>query len=125
MTSERGRKSWIIADGYIPPYSHTTGRELLSHEAFCILNTSDKDAHVNVTIFFADREPVGPFRLTVHARRTLHTRFNDLSDPERIPLGVDYSALIESDVKIVVQQTRLDSRQTENALMTTIAYPCD
>jgi hypothetical protein len=30
--------------------------------------------------------------------------------------------VIESDVPVVVQHTRLDSRQAENALMTTIAF---
>jgi hypothetical protein len=31
--------------------------------------------------------------------------------------------VIRSDVPIVVQHTRLDSRQAENALLTTVAYP--
>lgn len=52
MNHPMGRKKWAIPEGYIPPYSTTTGRELLSHEAFCILNTSDQEAHVKVTIFF-------------------------------------------------------------------------
>ena len=30
--------------------------------------------------------------------------------------------MIESDVPIVVQHTRLDSRQAENALFSTVAY---
>ena len=55
-------------------------------------------------------------------RRTLHLRFNDLQEPEPIPLGVDYASVIESDVPIVVQHTRLDSRQPANALLSTIAY---
>jgi hypothetical protein len=45
-------------------------------------------------------------------------------DPQRRP-DTPYSSLIESDVAIVVQHTRLDSRQVENALLTTIAFPCD
>jgi hypothetical protein len=61
--------------------------------------------------------------LTVPARRTKHVRFNNLTDPEPIPKDADYASLIESDVPIVVQRTRLDSRQLENALITTIAYP--
>ena len=73
-------------------------------------------------MFFADREPAGPYRVTVPARRTKHVRFNDLSDPEPIPRDTDYASLIESDVPIVVQHTRLDSRQAENALLSTIAY---
>jgi hypothetical protein len=49
-------------------------------------------------------------------------RFNDLHDPEPIPKETDYASVIESDVPIVVQHTRLDSRQSELALMSTVAY---
>ncbi|HWO56533.1 MAG TPA: sensory rhodopsin transducer, partial [bacterium] len=66
--------------------------------------------------------PAGPYEVTVPARRTRHIRFNDLKEPEPIPLDTDFASVIESDVPIVVQHTRLDSRQAENALMTTIAY---
>lgn len=125
MRNSIGRKNWVIPEGYIPTYSNSTGRELLSHEAVCILNASDLDAHVNITIFFSDQEPVGPYQIIVPARRTKHLRFNDLENPKPIPKGVDYSSLIESDVEIVVQHTRLDSRQAANALMTTIAFACD
>jgi hypothetical protein len=70
----------------------------------------------------SDCDPVGRYRATVPARRTRHVRFNDLSDPEPIPLATDYASTITSDVPIVVQHTRLDSRQSENALITTIAF---
>jgi hypothetical protein len=119
-----GHKCWAIPEGYIPPYSHTTGREMLSHETACILNASDQDAHVEITIFYSDKEPVGPYRITIPARRTKHVRFNDLNDPLPIPKGTDYASVIVSDIEIVVQHTRLDSRQAENALMTTIAFGC-
>jgi hypothetical protein len=52
-------------------------------------------------------------------------RFNDLDDPEPIPRDTDYASVIESDVPVVVQHTRLDSRQADNALITTIAYADD
>ena len=42
---------------------------------------------------------------------------------EPVPLGTDYAAVIESDVPVVVQHTRLDSRQAANTIMTTIAFP--
>jgi hypothetical protein len=96
---------------------------MTSHETICVLNTGDRDAQVMVTIYFADQEPVGPYRFTVAARRTRHVRFNDLTDPAPVPRDTDYASLIESDVPVVVQHTRLDSRQAENALITTIAYP--
>lgn len=95
---------------------------MTSHETACILNTSDADARVAITLYFTDRAPVGPYHITVPARRTRHLRFNDLEDPESVPTETDYASVIESNVPIVVQHTRLDSRQAENALLTTMAY---
>jgi len=117
-----GCRQWAIADGYIPGWSHGPEPECISHEALCFLNASDQEARVELTIFFSNRGPAGPYRLIVPARRTKHLRLNDLTDPEPIPRGVDYASLIESDVPVVVQHTRLDSRQAENALLSTIAY---
>lgn len=119
-----GRKVWAIAEGYIPGWSHGSG-DMISHEAACILNATDQDAHIEITIYYHDREPAGPYKVTVPARRTTHLRFNDLGDPEPIPHAKDYSSVIVSDVPIVVQHTRLDSRQAENALITTIAFASD
>ncbi len=95
---------------------------MTSHETVCLLNAGDRVANVSLTIFYADREPAGPYRVTVPPRRTLHLRFNDLTDPEPIPRDTDYASVIESDEPIVVQHTRLDSRQADNALITTIAF---
>lgn len=120
-----GRKHWAIAEGYIPAWSHGPEPEMTSHETACLLNTNYEDAHVELTIFFKDREPAGPYRVTVAARRTLHLRFNNLTDPEPIPKGTDYACTIDSDLPIVVQHTRLDSRQAETALITTMAFPGD
>jgi len=123
MSKDVGVRDWVIAEGYIPPESHGPEPEMTSHEAVCLLNTSDQDAHVEITIYYEKREPVGPYHVTVPARRTRHLRFNDLREPEIIPRGVGYSSLIRSDVPIVAQHTRLDSRQAANALLSTIAYP--
>lgn len=122
MPEPIGRRRWAIAEGYLPTWSHGPEPEMASHETACLLNVSDSDAHVEITVFFAGREPAGPYRVTVPARRTLHQRFDDLESPESLPRGTDFAALIESDEPIVVQHTRLDSRQAENALLSTIAY---
>jgi hypothetical protein len=118
-----GATTWVIAEGYLPMTSTGPQPEMLSHETACILNTGDRDAHVEITVFSSDREPLGPYELVVPARRTVHQRFNDLADPEPVPRGADYASVITSDVPIVVQHTRLDSRQPANALLSTIAYP--
>ena len=122
MNGAIGKKKWAIAEGYIPSWSNGPEPEFLSHETACILNTSDQDAHVEITVFFSDRDPAGPYKITVPAKRTKHIRFNELKDPEPVPTGKDYASLITSDVPVVVQHTRLDSRQAENALISTIAY---
>jgi hypothetical protein len=125
MDQPVGRRRWAIAEGYIPETSHGPEPAMTSHETACLLNAGPADAHVRIQVFFTDREPAGPYRVTVPARRTRHVRFNDLRDPEPIPRGRDYASLIDSDVPIVVQHTRLDSRQAENALITTMAFPAD
>jgi hypothetical protein len=117
-----GQKRWAIAEGYIPSQSSFSDPALQSHETACILNAGDKTAHVRITVFFADREPVGPFLVTVAARRTLHLRLNDLDKPEPIPRDTPYSSVFDSDVPIIVQHTRLDSRHAEVSLLSTIAY---
>lgn len=120
-----GSRRWVIAEGYIPEGSMVNADErFISHETACILNTGDKDVDLSITLFFSDRDPVGPYRMTVGARRTLHLRFNDLEDPEPVPRGNDYASVIESSSPVVVQHTRLDSRAAEVSLMTTMAYPC-
>lgn len=123
--SALGRRRWVIAEGYIPPGSHGEKPQLESHETACILNTSTRDADVAITVYFDDREPAGPYRFTVPARRTRHVRFNNLKEPEAIPKDTDFASVIESDVPVVVQHSRLDSRQAELALLTTLAYPAD
>jgi hypothetical protein len=125
MNRHVGHKIWAIAEGYIPGQSTGTSRELMSHETASILNAGPSDAHISITIYFGDRSPAGPYRFTVGAERTRHVRFNDLADPEPIPRNTDYSSIIESDVPVVVQHTRLDSRQPALALLSTMAYPVD
>jgi len=49
-----GRKHWTIAEGHIPSQSSFLDRALVSHETARILNAGDSDAHVALTIFFAD-----------------------------------------------------------------------
>ena len=125
MADPIGRTRWAIAEGYIPSRSHGPEPQMTSHETACLLNPNDRDAHVAITVFFADRAPAGPYRVTVPARRTRHVRFNQLDDPEPIPQDTDYASVLESDVPVVVQHTRLDSRQAELALISTVAFAAD
>jgi len=118
-----GQRRWAIAEGYIPPDStHGDDPRLVSHETACLLNANRCDAHVAITLYFSDRDPAGPYRVTVPPQRTLHVRFNDLRDPAPVPRDTPYASVIEADVPVVVQHTRLDTRQPALALLSTIAH---
>lgn len=117
-----GHKRWVIADGYIPLASTETSQKLISRDVMCILDRDVQDAHILVMLIFSVRESVGPYRFIVNASRTEHVRFIELTDPESVPHNTDYASIIESDVPIVEQHTRLDSHRAL-ALMTTMTYP--
>lgn len=117
-----GRTTWAIAEGYIPRESTGPFPEMESHETVCLLNAGEKEARVEIMIYFSDADPLGPFVERVPPKRTRHIRFNNLTDPGVVPKGVDFASTITSSEPIVVQHTRLDSRQAENALLSTIAF---
>ncbi len=74
MPMNIGKKHWAIAEGWIPSWSHGPEPEFTSHETACILNASDTEAHIEITIYYTDRDPVGPYKITVpgqHSRRTV------------------------------------------------------
>lgn len=119
--ADKGHRTWYIPDGYIPERS---SGELLSHESICVLNCGDHDARVWITVYFEDREPMERMEAIVPAKRTKHIRTDSLRCGERrIPAGVPYAIEVESDVPIIVQYSRLDATQAENALMSVIAWP--
>lgn len=117
-----GSREWVVAEGYIPKDGVRGDSRLEPHEALCIVNTGPSDANLELTVFFADRDPAGPYRVKVPSRRTLHLRTSDLEDPEPIPRDTDYSVMILSDREVVVQHSRLDSRRGSLALLSTLAY---
>ena len=120
-----GHRVWAIPEVYIPGRSFSQKPDLVSHEAACILNASDQAASIELTLYFEDREPAGPYRFAVEPRRTRHLRFNDLVDPEPVPRDTPYSSVIRSDAPIVVQHTRLDLRDPHIALLSTLAFPVE
>lgn len=121
MYKARGEKLWYIPDGYIPEKS---SGELLSHESICVLNCSSEEALLKITIFFEDREPLEDILVVIPARRTRHIRTSSLArEGMSIPVGVPYAIEVVSDIPVVVQYSRLDSTQAENALMSILAFP--
>ena len=119
-----GKTTWLLGDGYWD--SHSNGL-FNSHESVCVLNTSDKDATITMTLYFEDRDEMGGFVAKCGAKRTHHIRMDKLISQEgkAVPQDVPYAILVESDVPVVVQYSRLMSSQPELGLMSTIAYPVE
>jgi hypothetical protein len=68
-----GHRVWLIPDGYLPERS--TGDQV-SHEAIRVLNTGSADAHLNVSFYVEDQEPVKNVAVMVGAERTRHLRLD-------------------------------------------------
>lgn len=122
MYQPRGEKHWIIPDGFIPPTSAPGAYE--SHESICVLNCSSEEALLRITIFFEDRNPLENILTVIPGRRTKHIRTSSLAvNGASIPVGVPYAIEVLSDIPIIVQYSRLDATQAENALMSVMAHP--
>jgi len=117
-----GKKLWVVPGGHIP--LERTGREpeFTSFDKISVLNAAGHEAQLELTVYHAGREPIGPYKLKVAARRCRQVRVNDLIEPQAVPLDEDYSLVIRSDVPVVVQFTRQDTSQAANALCGPIAY---
>lgn len=92
-----------------------------SHEAVCLLKTGDRDGNVSITLYLAIASRSALPRLGCGAPNVPCALERPDRSRGRVPLGTEFASLIELDVPVVAQHTRLDSRQVENALMTTIA----
>ena len=125
MSAGIGRRRWAISAGCVP--SRGTGREPLftSRDQVALLNTGDALANVRLRVLYASHGEVGPYRIGVAPRRLRNLRINDLIFPEAARLDEAYGLLIESDVPIVVQFTRQDTRQRESAGMLANAWADD
>ena len=121
MTNSAGHLRWYVADAFLPADS---SHGVVSHEAACLLNVGPRNAHLRLTFFFEDREPLGPVELELGARRTRHVRLDDAGSLGglELPRGVPYAYSVESDVPVVLQHSRLDTSAGAYTLFTTIAY---
>jgi hypothetical protein len=90
-------KHWAIVEGWIP----ASGDETVS-----LLNVSGQKAHVEITVYYSQRDAAGPYCITVPEGGTEHVHLNRLTDAEPIPRETIYESTIESDVPIVVQHPK-------------------
>ena len=116
-----GKTKWFIADGFM---SNTSNGDFVSHEAVCVLNVSDETAVITISVYFEDREPLKGFKAICKPERTNHIRLDKITNDcgIKIPKDMPYAIVIESNVPVICQCSRLDVSNTKMALMTTMAY---
>ncbi len=117
-----GAKKWFFPDGYLPePEDSPVGP---SHESVCILNPSKKKAIVEVTIYFEAEDPIEDVQLEVGPNRDMHfrlDRFKEYSGVD-LPTNTPYGLQIISNVNVICQLSRMDTRDDNLSLFTTTGY---
>lgn len=117
-----GKKNWAISGGFIP--FNSTGSEPLftSRDWISVLNTTDEEAVIRLTIFYDDCDPVGEYEYKISPQRLRKIRFNDLINPLPVPLEKAFGCCLTSSSKVIVQFSRMDTGSRHHSIMGTIAY---
>ncbi|MFD2330837.1 sensory rhodopsin transducer [Cohnella sp. GCM10020058] len=119
MEDRNGKLQWVYPDCELPP----PGDSLLQgHESIIVLNMNDAPASLELTLYFADREPVRLSSTMVEARRVRCYRLDNPEDMGGfvVPTETQYAVRLVSDAPVVVQYGRLDTRQSNMAYYTTM-----
>jgi hypothetical protein len=125
MGTGEGKRIWIFPDGDLPPPGDP-GLPIEGHESLIVLNTGDTAAHIEIDVFFTDREPEMGLKVWVPPQRVQCFRLDKpLGDRGfQIPYG-QYALRLRSDVPVVAQIGRADVRQPNLAYYTVIGYSTD
>lgn len=113
MDKDLGGTTWVFSAGFAPSGSTGQEPEFTSRNTLCLLNTGERQACVQLTFYYEDAAPVGPYEVLVEPQRVKHQRINDLIEPEAVPLDAAYGLVVESDRPVVAQLYYLDSRGGE------------
>ncbi len=119
----QGKNQWYIVDGYRPSPTPDPAAQYEGHESIMILNPNSQDAHVEISIYFEERDPVEniPYLVPAKRIRCFKSHDSEVLGGLHIGVGVQYSMAIKSDVGVVVQYGRLDVQQSNMAYMALMA----
>jgi len=122
MGKGEGKRVWIFPDGDLPEAEKMSGLE--AHEALMILNTSEKDAHIKLSFYFSDKNPIENVEQVVDAKRVKCIRMDHPQEigGVKLPYRTQYAIRVESDVKVVATFGRLDTASERMAFYTSAWY---
>jgi hypothetical protein len=115
-----GQKTWVFADGDLPPAGE---QEPFGHEALMVVNLNNKAASLRIDILFEDKDPVRDIKASVAAERVHCFRLDKPLGEQgySIPHG-QYALVLRSDVPVVAVFGRLDVRQDNLAYYSVAGY---
>lgn len=118
---DNGKKIWVFPDMEMPPEGDGP---LKGHESVIILNMNDRAANIKISLYFEDRNPILDIPVKVEAQRVRCLRTNNESDFGGVSIEreTQYALRLESDVPVVAQYGRLDTRQNNMAFYTVMGY---
>lgn len=119
--SDNGKLTWVFPDLEMPPEGDSL---LKGHESVIILNMNDVAANVKITLYFEDKAPISDIPVKVEANRVRCLRTNNADDFGGLLVKgeTQYAIKLTSDVPIVAQYGRLDTRQSNMAFYTVMGY---
>jgi hypothetical protein len=105
-----GARTWFFPDGYLP---EKTGGKFEAHESLMILNVTESDADILLSVYFEDRRPVRDISLSVPAERIRSFRLDRSGEIGGcvIPPLTQYALRVLSSVPVICQFGRLDTSQ--------------
>ena len=115
-----GQKTWVFADGDLPPAGD---HEPFGHEALMLVNLNKKAASLRMDILFEDKDPIRDIKASVEAERVHCFRLDKPLGEQgyRIPQG-QYALVLRSDVPVVAVFGRLDVRQNNLSYYSVAGY---
>lgn len=116
-----GKTQWFIPDGYM---ADTASGAYVSHEAVCVLNMTDQEVRLDITVYFEDEAPLTGLTACCPPQRTNHVRLDQIHTPDGkcIPRNKPYAVHVQSSCPVIIQYSRMDVSQPSMALMTNIPY---
>lgn len=122
MAENEGKKIWIFPDGDLPDKDEKSRFE--AHEALMVLNTSDRDAHLQLTFYFSDKDPIENISQSVKAKRVKCIRMDHPVEigGVQLPFRTQYALRVESDVEVVATFGRLDTATEKMAFYSAAWY---
>ncbi|RAW02919.1 sensory rhodopsin transducer [Pseudochryseolinea flava] len=117
-----GKTIWSFSAGRIPLNSHGPEPMFTSHDKISILNMTNRDADIAISIFYEDDREMDVKSIVVKSERLRKIRFNDLINPLPIPLDTPFSFVLVSSVPVIVQFSRVITAQRELAGIVVTPY---